>query len=632
MPNTFPTKPDISSPHLPDVWKCPHTGLLIPKTPAQNLTYRENLLSKARNDPHLQRDLIQACRESILYWINTFCYTYRIQETGPDGLSRPVPADRRVIPFITWPIQDEHILEIQSAITNGYCLLTDKSRDMGASWNHLTTLHHFWLFEPHSLFLELSRVRTDVDGSDNPRALFVKHDIINRYLPVWMLPKIKRTVMHIVNLDNGSRIDGESSNEAAGSGDRRKAVLLDEMAKMENAEKIKSAMFDVSPCILANSTPFGPGTAYTRWRNSGQIKVFELPWWTHPEKAKGLYPQYNEQTRSWTLRSPWYDAEATKRSPQELAQEVDADHIGSGSLYFDAAILESHKLKHARPPKTTLSVDFPPSMTTPEIAQAVHRSQHQLIRTTPRGPLRVWATLNADNRLPQDTDYILGIDISAGQGASNSTISIINKTSREKVAEWASPHHPPHEFARIVCAVALWVGGRSHNGRPLIIWETNGSPGWDFTRQLTRVYSYPNLYRNQRLTAMSADRNTRRAGFHSDPTTKPMLLGAYRRALAHGHFINHSAEALDEAGLYVYLSGDQIGPSELVSSPLGARKAHGDLVISDALANFALPEPRAARPDQPPENTFAYRLAEHRKRKKLERQKRRFDFRRSIGV
>src|SRR5690606_32682065 len=146
-----------------------------------------------------------------------------------------------------------------------------------------------------------------------------------------------RTRMHLVNPLNGSRIDGESSNKAAGSGDRRHAILLDEFAKMENAEKIKAATRDVSPCRLANSTPWGAGTAYSRWRLSGQVKVFTLPWWESPEKGRGRYAQQDPATGKWRIRSPWYDRELEARSPKEVAQELDMDHVGSGDMFFEPA-------------------------------------------------------------------------------------------------------------------------------------------------------------------------------------------------------------------------------------------------------------------------------------------------------
>jgi hypothetical protein len=43
---------------------------------------------------------------------------------------------------VTWPIQDTHQLRIEHGIEEGESLLTDKSRDMGATWDHIAEYVH----------------------------------------------------------------------------------------------------------------------------------------------------------------------------------------------------------------------------------------------------------------------------------------------------------------------------------------------------------------------------------------------------------------------------------------------------------------------------------------------------------
>jgi hypothetical protein len=95
-------------------------------------------------------------------------------------------------------------------------------------------------------------------------------------------------------------------------------------------------------------------------------------------------------------------------------------------------------------------------------------------------------------RPDQTKSYTLACDISKGQGASNSTCSIMCNETREKIAAYADANTPPYEFARLVCAAAIWCGGR--NKRPLVIWENNGDPGFDFGRHIVHVCQYPNIY------------------------------------------------------------------------------------------------------------------------------------------
>lgn len=625
--NAYMVQPTLPAP-FPDqkeFWHCPRTGLVVPKDPLKNLEWRAKLLREAEDDTDLQQDLYTACSQSLLFWVNTFAFTFRVQETDAQGKRRQ--AQNAHLPFVTWDIQDLHMTEIEKAIDEGYDLLTDKTRDMGASWAHIAVFHHQWLFRSSRLFLEMSRVETDVDGADNPRCLFVKHDYINKWLPEWMLPRIDRTRMHIVNLDNGSRIDGESSNKAAGSGDRRHAILLDEYAKMENAEKIKAATADVTPCRLPNSTPWGPGTSYSRWRMSGQIKVFSLPWYEHPEKGRNRYAVQDETTGKWKIRSPWYDEEAKKRSPQEMAQEIDMDHIGSGDTFFEAHICEEHKRMFGRKAVCERTIDFRDGIASDAIPAFLLRNERSGLKILGHGPLRLWTHL-INGRPDQTKTYIFGIDISKGQGASNSVVSIYCKDTCEKIGEWADANTPPYDFARIVCALALWVGGAGNGGRPLIVWEANG-PGWDFGRELVKKYQYPFFYVDK-ASGTTDEKKGKRYGWHSSTEKKEIMLGNYRRALAHGGFLNPSIEALNEAMMYIRLPDGGIGPAGLTEENASARKTHGDRVIADGLALWGcgdVPKPRKADGPKAPHKSIGGRMAAWKKNRKAVKIGQRFDFR-----
>ncbi len=629
--NTHVVEPELPTPFpkLVDVWTCPITGLKVPKDPTKNLVWRANLLRMAEDDQELQQQLYTASAKSILFWINAFVFTFRIFETLTDteNMGRVVQSKNADIPFVTWEIQDRHILKLEHAINKAYPVLTDKSRDMGASWDHIVVFHHQFLFRPDSLFLELSRVETDVDGSDNPRALFVKHDYINKWLPEWMVPPIKRTNMHIVNLQNGSRIDGESSNKAAGSGDRRRGVLLDEMAKMENGRKIKAALRDVSPCLLPNSTPWGPGTAYTEWWASGQIEVFTLPWWDHPEKGSGRYAVREDDTGKWKIRSPWYDEQAKIRDPKEMAQEVDMDHIGSGDIYFDPVILEEHIRLFGRDAKVTRKFDFRRTVTTEAIPRLLVRKDLGSLQTSPKGSWRIWCPL-IKGRPDQTKDYIFGIDIGKGQGASNSTVTVLCVQTLEVVAEYANAKVPPYDLARQVCAAAIWFGGHGHGGRPLIVWEAQG-PGWDFGRQMLRVYEYPRIYMD-RAVRTRGEKRTNKGGWHSTIEKKEVMLGGLRKAYALGGIVHHSVEAMTEAKSYIYLASGGIGPAGLTDESENARKAHGDRVISCGLAVMGLDEVsgRKSKAVRLPVRSAAYRKRLRREQTRTAaRQTDRFDWR-----
>jgi hypothetical protein len=622
--NLFATQPELPAIEFKPTWTCPITGLVVPKDPAKNLKWRADLLTAAETDTELQVDLYTACSQSALFFINAFVFTLRIFE--PNAQGRVQQAEHTHLPFVTWPIQDRHILRIEHGIDEGESLLTDKSRDMGATWDHIAILAHRLIFRADESHLVISRKEDAVDVLDgtpknyphgslaDPGTLFGKIDYILSRLPEWMLPRLLRKKLHVVNLDSRTRIDGESANATAGSSDRRTSITLDEFAKVKEAEAIKRSTKDVTACRLVVSTPNGAGTTFSKWRQSGTIDVFVLPWWEHPEKGAGRYAATDELGR-WRIRSPWYDQECEARSPKEVAIELDMDHIGSGDTFFEATVIEQHKKLFARKPVRATSVAFKKKLTDEALIDAIRKVDlTKIVYTVPNGPLKIWSRLK-DGRLDQTRTYTVGIDISKGQGASNSVMSVMCNETREKVAEWADANTPPYELARLACAMAIWVGGR--NKRPLIIWENNGDPGFDFGRQLVHCYHYPSIYFTRAVGTLR-EKVGKRYGWRSSPEQKAAALGLLRRAYAHGRFINHSEAALNEALTYIQYEGGGIGPAELVEESDAARKAHGDRVIADMLCVVAVSESpkthytdRAAGP-----RTFAHRLNEFKKQKR----------------
>ncbi len=596
-------KPTLKTPFpdVPPIWTCPKTGIKVPKNPGKNILWRMELLKRAEKDKGFQSEFYTACSQSLLLWINSIVWTYRLFTIGPDGKMRQCSMHEAHVPFVTWEIQDEHLLELEKAIDMGHDLLTDKSRDMGATWDHIVTIYHKWLFEGDRSFLVLSRKEDCVDSTGkkglgnpaDPGTLFGKIDYVSMWLPEWMMPIHTRTTMHLVNLNNRSRIDGESANATAGSSDRRTAILLDEMAKMGEGESIKRSTRDVTACRLANSTPNGPGTAFSAWRLSGSIEVFILDWSDHPEKGSGRYVKEDEITGIWEVRSPWFDIEETLRTPKEMAIEVKRDHIGSGENFFEPSTIAKHRKSFAsKPPVSTgYHTAFKPNIATKQMPGIIRGNQLDAIeaRHIQNGPWTFFMHL-IDGRPDQTLDYVFGIDISKGMGASNSVISVGCVQLHKKVAEWANANYNPYDFAMLVAASAIWFGGSQRGNRPFIIWEANGDPGHYFGKILVRVLQYPSYYLDRHAIGKIGIPRAKKYGWHSSPDKKKDVLNDYHLALDHGTFINPSQIALNEAETYVYLGNNQIGPASLQEESAAATKTHGDRVIADALCHKGMSE------------------------------------------
>jgi hypothetical protein len=234
-------------------------------------------------------------------------------------------------------------------------------------------------------------------------------------------------------------------------------------------------------------------------------------------------------------------------------------------------------------------------------------------------------------RPDQSKSYRIGIDVSKGQGASNSVLSVKCRETGEKIAEWRGANTPPYELSRVAVALALWCGGKQPHRLPLLKWEMNG-PGWDFGRMIVLQFEYPHYYR-KKTSGQVVDTDTKKYGWHSDTTSKNELLMMYDRVMAHGGYINHSDFALEEALYYIHFPDGYIGPAELVQENSSARKTHGDCVIADALT---LEEGKTtilaekAEDIKPPVNSTGHRMAQaiaKKKKKNKRSRKQKYNFR-----
>ncbi len=606
------------------MWTCPKTGLKVPKAPLANIRWREDLLRAAEDDRGLQEDLMAASAESILFWTNAFCWTYHQFDIDPI-LHKPIPAKYAHNPFITWEIQDRHLAFLEEGIDIGEDRATRKSRDMGASWDCIVVFHHKWLFRPDSQLLEMSRTEGYVDERGNYKSLFIKHDYINTWMPSWMRPpncapgQKNRRKMHMHNELNDSSIDGESTTAHAGSGDRRLSVLLDEFSKVENGRAMRSATADVTPCRIVNSTPNpdrGAGTEFSRWINSGQIKVFTMPWWEHPDKGVGRHVVQDEITQEYKIRSPWYDNENERRSPREMACEIDMKDLEAGDAVFTHTNIDKHIALFGRDPIVRLDVNFKKGIANDAVKSIIGRRDVSKItmKMSPKGKLKVWTNLLMD-RPDQSKRYIFGIDTSKGQGASNSVVSIKCKDTGQKIAEYADANTPPYEFARVVIALAIWCGGANPRRLPFLKWEKNG-PGLDLGKLIVEIFGYPYFYKKKKL-GVTRQKQSTTYGWHADRDGKLALLMVYDRMLAHGGYVNPSVISLEECKYYIHYPDGGCGPADLVEESAGAKKTHGDRTIADALTldDKEIPKGKGAAVNIPG-NSVGHRLNEYKKKRK----------------
>lgn len=269
---------------------------------------RADRLAKAIEVQEYRAALVERARRDPVFFFNQFAWTY-----DPRPEAKP-----NHFPFLTYEFQDDYIRELEAAFKAIHDLLTDKSRDMGVSWMVLTWVVWHWLFDKSFNALVGSRKEDMVDNFQ-PDSLFGKMSYVIDRLPTWLLPigydKNKhRTFCKIVNPETGNTIQGESANRDFSRQGRYTVILLDEFAFWEFADSVWTATADSAPIRIAVSTPRGKNNKFADLKFETKIKCVSLHWTLHPYKD-----------------AAWYEAEKARRTPREVAQELDIDYEASGT-------------------------------------------------------------------------------------------------------------------------------------------------------------------------------------------------------------------------------------------------------------------------------------------------------------
>ncbi len=547
---------------------CPHL-YLVPRELEANLLFREQALGHGRSSKRAGDELWNMCRQDPVFFFNVFLWTY-----APDYHSK-----QPEWPFITWEFQDVLV----ERVTRNMGLLPDtarratrisKVRDMGASWCCVGADMWAWLFYGYTSFLWTSRKTDYVDKTGDPKSLFWKARFILDRLPSFLLPRYHYIKLHLTNLDNGATIDGESTTEDTGRGGHVTGSLRDEHAADPMGMQSLAAGASTTQSEVWNSTTRGIGTAFHALGRDPQIEHIYLHWTRHPGKCKGLY--YDNEG---VAQSPWTKRmEAVLPNKVLYAQEVEGDDTQAGGQYFDARVIQRHKDDHATPPLAVGDMEY-------------GAGEKAVFCPAGRGAFSVWGELDSAGGLPRDS-YTIGIDVSGGVGASDSTMAIASNTTGLKVAEFASNYILPTEFAALAVATARWA--KNEDGGPAFMaWEANG-PGGLFGEAVQRL-GFSNYFFQRREDTVTR-RQSDKPGWWSDADSKLRLIGMYAQALRDDTFINPSEVSLYQCLEYVQVGGAIVHMGSLdKTAKHGAGQEHGDRVIADALCCMITRERRAPK-------------------------------------
>jgi hypothetical protein len=564
------------------------------------------------------------CSRDLLFFINTFCFTYD---------PRRIPKITE-LPFITYDYQDVAFDDILSAITNKYDQLTEKSRDMGASWMYLMVFLWYFCFVSYSAFRLLSRNEDLVDKDEDPDCLFWKILFTLKRLPKFLQPEYNYVHLHIKNLDNEATIDGCTTTSDAARGGRCTAMFPDEFAAVPDGHSMLASTGAVTKCRLFNSTHHGAGTAFYNLSVKTTMNKLVLHWSLHPLKNTGLYysegkklimvdkgfrgeVRIGDKTYNFPdeypfildgkLRSPWYDDECARAAhPMEIAQELDIDPFAADFQYFDGMIIQAIEEEDVRPPYHEGMLEFDEDSLDPlEFVEGKN------------GPLKLWIHPDMYGRFPIDLQVGVGVDISAGTGASNSARTYVNLRTGEKIADYVDPWVKPEAFAKIGIALNRWFNNAFEV-------SDGAGPGRTYNEEL-RSLGYGNIYLRRDEVGLKK-KVSDKPGLFLNPKEKIALFGKYRRALKEKSFIQRSHEANQECLAYIYTTGNKIDHTKAVGSvdPSGAGDSHGDRCVADACANKCLEffgmQNLPQSEGQEPANCWAARKREAEQKKRKEKE------------
>ncbi len=567
---------------------------LVPQELIPNLEYRKAIIDWSANSKENQQTLVSACARDVIFFANVFVWALDVKRY-PDCPDRP---------FITWEFQEEVLRDIDSAIGRRSVGIV-KSRDIGGSTMPLVVFDKRLLFDRFVSLMVVSRNEKLVDDPSNPDSLFYKLDYMHKWMPSWMTNMLDRRKLVWSNVSSGSQILGTSTTGDAGRGGRKHAIFVDEHAAFDRRESIDiiGSIQHNTKCRVWASTPKGIGNGFHQIISAGNIRVHRLHWSSHPVHGAGLYASgkgklqlvdkefWKSATRKSILyiypelekkypktgetlavkdypfildgkqRSPYYDYECLMCPiPKLIAQELDIDFIGSGSPFFDLDEIREYVRLFSKKPfhtgEMSYELDFEDVNWSPSDA----------------GRLQLWFNPDGTDKPPSDRRYVIGCDISAGTGASNSAISVGDCKMRAKVAAFTTPHMRPERFAEYVMAVGKWFYDP-------VIWFEGSGVGRDFGARLKEV-GCANLFHMTKEGGSRSDK----AGWFPNDDMKRGLLTEYGRALSMREVTNPDEVAVNECQMYEWTETQSVAHSGSLSAPdpSGAKKNHGDRVIADA--------------------------------------------------
>jgi hypothetical protein len=238
-----------------------------------------------------------------------------------------------------------------------------------------------------------------------------------------------------IKLPNGSRVKAVATSKDALRGFTPTFLIMDEAAYIDNgAEVFGAALTALGTGGRATliSTPNGMDPLYFKTYDQAKTKknnfnIIEMKWyedlrynkdlrWTKGDDVeKEIYFSFESYTAriddGWKPTSTWYEqmCMGMNNDSRMIAQELDVSFIGSGGNVISEEYIDYHEKNNVIEPKITMGFE---------------------------NEIWIWEE-------PQENhQYIMGVDVSRGDGEDSSTIVIVDFTTMEQVMEYQGKIQP----------------------------------------------------------------------------------------------------------------------------------------------------------------------------------------------
>ena len=251
----------------------------------EKLKTRLSIQQEAEQNYFKRMEVVNRCTEDPIYFIENFCWTFE-----------PRIPDMSDIEFFLFDYQKDIINDIHVAEVKGEDRLFEKSRDMGFTWVVSCYLLWKYLFSKGWIGLWGGRKQEEVDNkSINSAFGKIRYNFYR--LPNWLKPKNFKKKLHdnenkLINPENNSLIQGESSNPNFGRDRRSSIAICDELFLQDYGEEMWRNLTETSRCRIGISTP--KPTRFAKQLKDGMkendwLRTFH--WKQHPFKDDVWYEQ-----------------------------------------------------------------------------------------------------------------------------------------------------------------------------------------------------------------------------------------------------------------------------------------------------------------------------------------------------